>query len=56
MKLEPRREKNTNRGTLGAGWGRIQTDQWSSMSPKIAQNLTEISLILKINERQLTRG
>lgn len=56
VKLEPRREKNANWGILGAGWGRIQTDQQSRMSPKVAQNLTEISLILKINKSQLSRG
>lgn len=49
VKLEPRREKNANRGISGDGWGRIQTSHQSSMSAKIAQNLIEIFLILKIN-------
>lgn len=56
VKLGSRREKSAITGILSAGWGRIQTDQRSSMSHKIAQNLTEISLILKINKSQLTRG
>lgn len=51
VKLEPRREKNANRRILGDGWGRIQISHQSSMSPKIAQDLTEIFLILKINRR-----
>lgn len=53
--LAQEREKCKER-ILGAGWGRIQTDQQSSMFRKIAQNLTEISLILKINKSQLARG